>query len=125
MPGAMPREYLKYIAEKFGIDWTYDGWTVWISAVSETQTEMLPLQGVSFEDLQRNLSDAGLLDARFQFRPSADGDVAVVSGPPHYVATVRQALSALAAGKAPPPKEIERKSVVLLRGASSSTVEFP
>ena len=125
LPSVPPREFLSNLAQEFGLDWTYDGSIIWVTAASEVQTQMLPMQGVGFEKLRVSLSSAGLLEPRFQFRPAANGDVAVVSGPPRYIAVIQQALNALAAEKVPPQQPLKHQSVVLMRGATTTRVDFP
>jgi type III secretion protein C len=125
LPSAPPREFLNNLAQQFGLDWTFDGSIIWISATSEAQTQMLPMQGVGFDRLKASLTGAGLLEPRFQLRPAANNTIAVVSGPPHYNSIVQQALTALAAEKAPPEPAPAHKSVVLMRGAASTRVDFP
>ena len=125
LPSVPPREFLSNLAQEFGLDWTYDGSIIWVTAASEVQTQMLPMQGVGFEKLRVSLSSAGLLEPRFQLRPAANDGMAVVSGPPRYITVVQQALAALAAEKAPPEKPRGHQSVVLMRGATTTRVDFP
>jgi len=136
LPSVPPRQFLSDLAQQFGLDWTYDGSIISVTSTSEAQTEMLPLQGVAFDKLRDGLSSAGLLDSRYQLRPAMGGNIALVSGPPRYIGLVRDGLAAIEADKPPappvsapvarpsPPPAPAPRSLTVMRGASSSTVEF-
>lgn len=144
-PPAPPREFLVNMSRAFGLDWYFDGAVISVSAASEAQTRILPLKGVPLNALQNGLAAAGLLDPRFQLRAGLAPDVAVVSGPPRYLAVVEQAASAMASGKpaneplktaakepvtagaSEPPKEAKASppSLVIFRGSQTSRIEFP
>ncbi len=122
LPSVPPREFLDTLAQSFGLDWYFDGAVISVSAASEAQARLLSLQGVGFAKLRKGLASAGLIDPRFQLRPGASPDIALVSGPPRYVALVQQAVTALSS-----EKEVKGNSpsVVIIRGATASRVEFP
>ena len=132
LPSLPPRDFLDSLAQQFGLEWVYDGAIVTVSSVSESQTEMLPLQGVPFDTLHEGLAKAGLVDARYQFRPMMSGRTAIVSGPPRYIVLVHDGLAAILADKpATPPAQTTAPAVQppsrvlkIMRGASSSVVEF-
>ena len=125
LSSASSRDFFDMLVRQFGLDWTYDGAIIWVSTAAESQTNMLSLQGVSFARLRQALATAGLLDPRFQLRAPPGSDIAIVSGPPHYIALVQQALAALAGGKAPAERPASHKSLALIRGDVVSTVDFP
>lgn len=122
LPSVPPKEFLDNLAQSFGLDWYFDGAVISISAASEAQARLLPLQGVGFAKLRNGLVSAGLIDPRFQLRPGVSPDIALVSGPPRYVALVQQAVTALSS-----EKEVKRDSpsVMIIRGATASRVQFP
>ena len=140
-PPAPPRDFLVNLSRAFGLDWYFDGAVISVSAASEAQTRILPLQGVPLTTLQNGLTAAGLSDPRFQLRAGLAPDVAVISGPPRYLAVVQQAASAMALekpAKDTPAKllvtesttEITKKepssvtSLVVFRGTGTSRLEF-
>jgi type III secretion protein C len=125
LPSALPREFLDHLAQAFGLDWYYDGALISISAASEAQTRLLPLQGAQFQKLRNSLSIAGLLDPHYQLRPEDDPSIVVVSGPPRYVAMVQQTVSALSSESAPKPAVPAKDTLVVFRGSSVSRLEFP
>lgn len=133
MPSLPPRQFLDSLTQQFGLEWVYDGSIISVSSISESQTEMLPLQDVPFGKLYDGLEKAGLLDARYQFRPVMNGRTALISGPPRYISLAHDGFAAIMADKpapspptpvvallnAPPPRSLE-----IMRGVSSSIVEF-
>ena len=124
-PAAPAKDILNGLAQSFGLDWYYDGAVISVSAASEAETHLLPLQGVSFARLRSGLAAADLLDRRFQLRAGVGPDVALVSGPPRYVAMVRQGLAALAADKPAAPQAAPGQTLVVFRGSAVSRVQFP
>ena len=134
LPSLPPRQFLDSLGQQFGLEWVYDGAIISVSSVSESQTEMLPLQAVPFDRLRDGLAKAGLIDARYQFRPVMDGRTALVSGPPRYIGLVHDGLAAILADKpaapppavkaAPPAPQPQPSVMTVMRGASSSVVEF-
>lgn len=125
LPSVPPREFFNNLTRQFGLDWTYDGSIISVSSTSEAQTQLLPLQGVGFDKLHKSLTDAGLLDLRFELRSPLGGDIVLISGPPRYLAIVQQVLAALAAEKTPLQRPAAQKALVLMRGSASTRVEFP
>ena len=94
-------EFLGRFARDYGLDWFYDGSLLSVSASSETATRLLPLHGVQVTALRSGLAAAGLLDTRFGLRDGPVPDIAMVSGPPRFVAIVQQSLDAVAAPQRP------------------------
>lgn len=124
-PAAPARDVLAGLAQSFGLDWYYDGAVIWVSAASEAETHILPLQGVSFARLRNGLAAADLLDRRFGLKAGVGPDIAIVSGPPRYVAMIKQAVAALAADKPAAPQAAPGQTLVVFRGSSASRVQFP
>jgi len=125
LPSAPPREFLDNLTRTFGLDWYFDGAAISVSAASEAQSHLLPLQGVSFAKLRAGLATAGLLDPRYQVRPAVGSDIAMVSGPPRFVSIVQQATTALASEKVVKHEPELQKLVVVFRGSSVSRLQFP
>ena len=124
-PAAPARDVLNGLAQSFGLDWYYDGAVIWVSATSEAETHLLPLQGVSFNKLRNGLAAADLLDRRFQLKAGVGPDIAIVSGPPRYAAMIKQAVVALAADKPAAPQPAPGRTLVVFRGSSATSVQFP
>ena len=102
LPPAPPREFLARLASVYGFEWFYDGNTIWVSVPSESQTRMMQLGPVPFEQMATTMDELGLSDERWPLRGSEQAGVVVVSGPPRFVAMAEQALAALQQRARPP-----------------------
>lgn len=95
LPELTPQKLLDQLAASFGLQWYYDGQVLYVTTVEEAVSEMLPLGAIRFEELQASLASLQLDDPRFPPRPLASANVALVSGPPRYVALVKETMQAL------------------------------
>lgn len=95
LPELTPQKLLDHLAASFGLQWYYDGQVLYVTTVEEAVSEMLPLGTIRFEELQASLASLKLDDPRFPPRPLASANVALVSGPPRYVALVKETMQAL------------------------------
>lgn len=95
LPSAPPQEFLSRLAAIYGFEWYYDGSTLWVTAPSEKQTRMMPLDGVTVDQINLALDELGASDARFPLRGSVSANQVVVSGPPQFVAIAERTLQAL------------------------------
>ena len=109
-----PKEFLDQLAKEFGFDWYYDGYTLYLTAIGESVTKMIPLGGTSFASLTSSLKALGIADDRFTLRPVPQADTAMVAGPPRYVELVEQTARTLAKPPAAPPAE----TVTVYRGST-------
>lgn len=117
LPPAQPREFLTRLASIYGFEWFYDGGTLWISSPAESQTRMMALGPVAFDQMTAAMDELGLSDERWPLRASSQAGVVVVNGPPRFVAMAEQALSALQQKARPPaPSEIR-----IFRGQSTGS----
>jgi hypothetical protein len=114
-----PHQFLNHLTEMFGLDWYYDGVAIAVSAKSEAETETISLKDVSFSEFQRALESAGFIDHRYQLRAGPDKDSVIASGPPQYLVDVKQLAASLSPAAAAPTQ------VMIIRGSSTSRVEFP
>lgn len=90
-------ETLDRLAAIYGLDWFTDGSTLHVSAVGEAVSRLVDLGGVPPAQLDSALRTLGVLDQRWPIRGSDPSlGMAMVSGPPRYVALVEQTLSVLA-----------------------------
>lgn len=90
--------FLDRLARTYGLDWYFDGTTIWISAASETTNKMLPLQSVDPTQLEHTLDTLGISDQRWPLRISPDAKVTIVDGPPRYLQLVEQTIEELGRG---------------------------
>jgi type III secretion protein C len=125
LPSALPRQFFDHLTEMFGLDWYYDGAAIAVSAKSEAQTHLITLKDVSFSQLQSAIESAGFLDRRYQLRPGPERSVAIASGPPRYLAVVKQVAETLSPGQEPKQDISPKHNVMIIRGSSVSRIEFP
>lgn len=95
LPELTPQQLLDQLAASFGLQWYYDGQVLYVTTVEEASSEMLPLGVVRFEELQASLASLQLDDPRFPPRPLTGANAALISGPPRYVALVKETMQAL------------------------------
>ena len=90
-------ETLDRLAAIYGLDWFTDGSTLHVSSVGEAVSRLVDLGGVPPMQLDSALRGLGVHDARWPIRASDPSlGLAMVSGPPRYVALVEQTLAVLA-----------------------------
>lgn len=116
LPPSPPREFLQRLAEIYGLEWFYDGGTLWVSAATESQTKLLRLGPVEFGQLAGTMQELGVSDERWPLRKSGDAGIVMVNGPPRYVAMAEQALIALQQRARPP----QAGGVEVFRGQPTS-----
>jgi type II secretory pathway component GspD/PulD (secretin) len=125
LPSALPRQFFDHLTEMFGLDWYYDGAAIAVSAKSEAQTQLVTLKDTSFSQLQSALEAAGFVDLRYQLRPGPERSVAIASGPPRYLAIVKQVAATLSPDQEPKQNIPPKHNVTIIRGSSVSRIEFP
>ncbi|MCJ2013124.1 nodulation protein NolW [Methylobacterium sp. J-076] len=104
MPEGSPQAFLDRLAGTYNLEWYYDGSLLSITSARETRTQLLVLGQVRYEALTGALDSLRISDPRFPVRPTPGKGVAMVSGPPRYVALVEQTLAGLAAEEQARPK---------------------
>jgi type III secretion protein C len=124
LPPAPPRQFFDHVTEMFGLDWYYDGAAISVSAKSEARTDLIPMKNIDFGGLQSELAAAGLLDERYQLRPGPH-NVAIVSGPPQYLAMVKHVAESISPIETSKPAVQARQKIMIIRGASVTWAEFP
>lgn len=94
-PGVTARLFIDALARQFSFDWYYEGETLYVTARSEAEARMLALGPVGFTELESELLNLDILDARYPLRFSDESNLALVSGPPRYVELIEETLLAL------------------------------
>ena len=112
-PKSSARSFLESLAQQFAFDWYLEGGTLYVTAKSEARTGMLALGPVDFAGFKSELTRLGLFDSRYPLRFSAESNLALVSGPPRYVAMVEETLVAMGG------REVAA-DVIVLRGKTSA-----
>ena len=110
-PKQPPRPFLEAMAQRFGFDWYFDGHILHVTATAKSQTLLLFLGPVPFEELRSDLTDLDILDKRFPLRFSPGSNLALVAGPPRYVEMVTETLAALSSRPQAPDKPAKRVTV--------------
>jgi type III secretion protein C len=91
---------LNELAATYGFVWYHFAGTIYVSALSENQERLLPLEPDGGVKMATVLRELGIADERFTARYSRDSAVFVVSGPPKYVDLVEQTVKRLDGGGA-------------------------
>lgn len=96
LPVTTAKEFLNNLCEGYGLVWYFDGATLHINAKTEVKTQLIDIGRLPPDQLTARLNSLGIADPRFPVRSTPSGGVVSVSGPPPYVALVRQTLTAMA-----------------------------
>jgi len=118
-----PSEFLDRLGGVYGFTWFVHAGTLYVSHASDVTTGSVSAQGGSISSLRQALSQLGVLDERFGWGEMPEQGVALVSGPPAYVALVRRTVAALplgdsGGGRATPGSSGQQVAVFRLRHAS-------
>ena len=100
LPEAPPRAFLDRLARLYNFTYYYDGRVLNVTPSSANESRLLELDRVDFASLEATLEALGISDERFMVRPAQNGTVALVNGPPRYVALVEATLTALTSVRA-------------------------
>lgn len=97
IPDGTPQAFLDRLAAIYNLEWYYDGSVLFITSAKENRTQVLVLNPVGFDAFAAALDALRISDPRFPLHATPGKGVALVSGPPRYVALVEQALGGLVA----------------------------
>lgn len=76
-------------------DWFYDGRAVYFFPISSISQQVLRLEDYDVGRLVGVLEDLALIDRRYPIVGSEDANVALVTGPPQYIALIEQTMAAM------------------------------
>ena len=82
------RELLDQMVADSNLHWYYDGRSIQVTAVQDAVMHIVQLSTFSFETLQHALSSIHLDTKGFPIRFDENSNMAIVYGPPKYVATI-------------------------------------
>lgn len=116
--------FLDEVTKSNDLDWYSDGTVVYVSPAADEETATVSLNGFSFDRLRKYLAGFGLLDKRFHLSRRKGDDVAILSGPPSYVAVVKQAIE-VETGVQDHPDGPAAGTLVVFRGNASSSIKLP
>ncbi len=88
-----PLQILDKLCNDLGLQRFYDGNTLYISKASSAITKVLDLKNIAMPDLLRGLTRVGVDLEQFPVRFDAERNLAILYGPPRYIA-VAEAVAA-------------------------------
>jgi type II secretory pathway component GspD/PulD (secretin) len=95
LPITTAENFLKRICENQGLVWYFDGLKLYVSAASEIDSLMISLGPLRLQELSDRLEKLGIADPRYPLNATQKADMVLVSGPPRYLALVRQTYEAM------------------------------
>jgi type II secretory pathway component GspD/PulD (secretin) len=114
------REFLQRLCGDHSLVWYFDGTVLHVNTESEIRTESVSLRAVRSDRLVARLNALGIADPRYSIRTTDKARIVSVSGPPPFLAMVRQTVAAMEKALAPQPiQEVtdgDEKSVRVFRG---------
>lgn len=117
LPALPARALLEQLAAMHGFDWFSDGATLHISASSEAVSRLVELGRVAPRALSAALGSLGIVDERWPIRIASGGlGLAILAGPPRYVALIEQTLAALARRETPAAAVAPAGTIRIFRG---------
>jgi len=90
LPITTAEDFLKRICENQGLVWYFDGLKLYVSTASQIDSLMINLGPLRLQELSDRLEKLGIADPRYPLSTTQRADVVLVSGPPRYLALVRQ-----------------------------------
>ena len=124
--GTSAREFLDRLASAYGLDWYFDGTTLFISNSAETTSAIVPVHGQGTPELASALMRAGFADDRYPLRDGPAPGTVLVSGPPRYVQLVEQSAQAISKKAPAEERPVQHgRSLIIMRGSASSRMTLP
>lgn len=90
-----PTEFLNQLGGVYGFQWFTHAGTLFVSRGSEMTSASISASGASIGSMRQALSSLGVLDQRFGWGELPEQGLALVSGPPAYVALVKRTVAEL------------------------------
>jgi type III secretion protein C len=83
-------QFLNNLAKANDLTWYFDGAILYVSADQEFSTQLIDVGGLSAQEVIAELKRLSLMDERFAVRAGGNAGTLSVSGPPAFIAIVRQ-----------------------------------
>jgi type II secretory pathway component GspD/PulD (secretin) len=112
--------FLQQLAEANGLTWYFDGSILYVSTDQEFSTQLVEGEKLRLDAVVAEMKRLSLLDERFPLRSADNAGPISVSGPPAYVAVVRQVAEKLR--PPPPPVPDEGWPVRVVRGGAPEEI---
>ncbi|MFC3691162.1 type III secretion protein [Chenggangzhangella methanolivorans] len=112
-------EFLRKICEAQDLTWYFDGSILHVSADEEFATQVIDVGTVGPQALEKELDRLGVRDERFAVRATGSSTLVGVSGPPAFLAVVRETAERM---KPPPRVSGDDPRVRVFRGGAQAEV---
>lgn len=122
LPMVTAKDFLDQLCASYGLVWYFDGSTLHVNTKSEVKTEVIDIGRLPSKPLTARLTALGIADPRFPVRSTPHGGVVSVSGPPSYIALVRQTLTAMARAAVEPQ---DMRHVTIWRDLKAQQYDLP
>lgn len=90
-----PTEFMDRMASVYGLTWFTHAGTLFVSRTTEMSTRSITSGGSGIAAVRQALTSLGVLDTRFGWGELPEQGVALVSGPPAYVALIERTMASL------------------------------
>jgi type II secretory pathway component GspD/PulD (secretin) len=87
--------FLNRLSETNGLTWYFDGSILYVSSDQEFSTQVVAVGNLSPDTIVGELKRLSLMDERFSVRAASQAGLMSVSGPPAFIAIVRQLVDVL------------------------------
>lgn len=97
-PHESARAFLDWVCDRYALVWHYDGSALNIVTEADLRTEIVRVGQDTVPDLAERLDRLGVSDSRFPLRISEKDRAVTISGPPSYIALVKQSVGVSESG---------------------------
>ncbi len=120
-PGDPPSagDFLNRLTEANALTWYFDGSILYLSADQELLTQLIEVGNLNPGSILAELKRLALLDSRFAVRAAGNAGLISVSGPPAFIAIVRQVVDKM---RPPAPVAGDDPRVRVFRGGAPAEV---
>lgn len=112
-------EFLNRLAEANALTWYFDGSILYVSADQEYSTQFVEVGSLKPDAIVSELRRLSLMDERFSVRSAGNAGLLSVSGPPAFIAIVRQVVEKM---RPPPLVAGEDPRVRVFRGGAPAEI---
>jgi len=112
-------EFLNRLAEANALTWYFDGSILYVSADQEYSTQFIEVGNLKPDAIVGELRRLALLDERFSVRSADNAGLLSASGPPAFIAVVRQVVEKM---RPPPIVAGDDPRVRVFRGGAPAEV---
>ena len=92
MPPAM---FLERLANIYDLVWFYDGRSLYVSHLNESENRLIPLKDMDVETAKQQLIELGLWNEKFKWSAAPKSYLVHIAGPPAYVDLIDESIKLL------------------------------